>query len=70
MLFHHGGYHTAFSIKRSARHFHAPGNDGLQSQKGYHIRPASEISILITDTGAPVEVLTSFERHGVRIFRA
>jgi DeoR family transcriptional regulator of aga operon len=34
------------------------------------ICPASEINILITDTGASAEVLAPFERQGIRIIRA
>jgi DeoR family transcriptional regulator of aga operon len=34
------------------------------------ICPASEINILITDTGAPAEALAPFERQGIRIIRA
>jgi DeoR family transcriptional regulator of aga operon len=34
------------------------------------ICPASEINILITDTGASAEALAPFERQGIRIIRA
>jgi DeoR family transcriptional regulator of aga operon len=34
------------------------------------ICPASEINVLITDTGATAETLAPFERQGIRIIRA
>src|SRR5580658_8134369 len=34
------------------------------------ICPGNEVHILITDTGAPAELLATFERQGIRIIRA
>jgi DeoR family transcriptional regulator of aga operon len=57
-------------VKQSKQVIVAADSSKLGKVSPAFICPASEIHILITDTGATAEALAPFERQGIRIIRA
>jgi DeoR family transcriptional regulator, aga operon transcriptional repressor len=57
-------------LKQSKQVIVAADSSKLGKVSPAFICPGNEIHVLITDTGAPAEILGAFERQGIRIIRA
>ena len=57
-------------LKRSKQVIVAADSSKLGKVSPAFICPGNEVHILITDTGAPADLLSPFERQGIRIIRA